>query len=241
MTCIAFTPDTQRVASCSRDGTIRMWNMEDGSLFGVVGVADQRIWSIAFSPSGQDIASVSDDVVVQFWNVVLFANADQSEDVNSVGRVRLFALSGDGKQVAALTWGDKLRLRNTLNGSQICEFNAPGTHVGAIMVRNADKSAEVGERCKRAERIVWNLSISRDGVKTVSFAGDGYIRIWDTVKKRLVGCIMNADLLSGIAFSGDAGLIICTDCKGVTRIWKTDSRKMVFQSQTMACQKTRLC
>lgn len=38
--CLSFDPDTLRLASGSSDGTIRVWNLADGQIFGVVSVAD---------------------------------------------------------------------------------------------------------------------------------------------------------------------------------------------------------
>lgn len=50
--CVDFSPNAQRIASCSSDGTLRLWNIENGCTVGVVPVAYDEMWNIAFCPKG---------------------------------------------------------------------------------------------------------------------------------------------------------------------------------------------
>ena len=68
---VAFSPNGERVASGSRDGTIRVWNAQTGQPIGKElkchesGVA---VWSVSFSPVlNKNIVASADYNTVQIW------------------------------------------------------------------------------------------------------------------------------------------------------------------------------
>ena len=67
-TSVAFSPDGQRLASASRDQTVKIWDSATGKeLFALKGHAGW-VTSVAFSPDGQRLASASDDQTVKIWD-----------------------------------------------------------------------------------------------------------------------------------------------------------------------------
>ena len=60
--CVAFSPDGWRLASASKDGTIRVWDAtplrgDEGQETLTFTPHGDEVWSVAVSPDGQKIAS----------------------------------------------------------------------------------------------------------------------------------------------------------------------------------------
>lgn len=66
---IAFSPDDTRLASGSKDFTVRLWNTETGSC--ISGSLQGNIYhvpTVVFSPNDQWIASASKDNTISIWD-----------------------------------------------------------------------------------------------------------------------------------------------------------------------------
>lgn len=64
-----FSPDNQYVATCSRDQSIRIWDVNFGNLVAVCEGHQANIKSIQFSPNGKKILSLSFDKTVRIWDL----------------------------------------------------------------------------------------------------------------------------------------------------------------------------
>lgn len=57
------------LATASFDGTVRLWNVENGSCISVLSRHRDSVYSVAFSPSGEYLASGSLAGQLYVWNV----------------------------------------------------------------------------------------------------------------------------------------------------------------------------
>lgn len=65
-----FSPDGRRIASCSQDMSIAIWDAETGELVGApLRGHNAPITSLAFSPDGMCLASSSGDKTIRVWDV----------------------------------------------------------------------------------------------------------------------------------------------------------------------------
>ena len=69
---VVHLPNGRSIITCSRDGSLRRWDLESGAQIG----DDWRdegdeaqVWCIALSPNGKTIASGSNDGTVRLWDV----------------------------------------------------------------------------------------------------------------------------------------------------------------------------
>lgn len=94
---IAFSPDSQQLATGSEDQTIRLWDASTGACLKVLGGHTKPVEAIAFSPNEKMIASGSDDTTVRLWNLEGECTATLTPNV---GRVLSIAFSADGSLLA---------------------------------------------------------------------------------------------------------------------------------------------
>ena len=68
VTGLAFSPNSAQIASASRDGTVRLWNVANGTETITLAGHTDRVVDVAFSPDGARVASASWDGTARVWD-----------------------------------------------------------------------------------------------------------------------------------------------------------------------------
>ena len=65
---VTFSPDDNKIASASKDNTVKLWSKDGEELQTLYG-HNQRVTSVSFSPDSKTLISASDDKTVIVWNL----------------------------------------------------------------------------------------------------------------------------------------------------------------------------
>ncbi len=194
---VAFSPDGQRLASASQDGTVKIWDSATGKeLFALKG-HPAGVTSVAFNPDGQRLASASNDQTVKIWDSAtgkeLFALKGHA------GPVRSVAFSPDGQRLASGSDDNTLKIWDSATGKEL--FALKG-HAGWVN----------------------SVAFSPDGQRLASASDDQTVKIWDSATgKELFALKGHAGPVWSVAFSPDGQRLASANEDGSIHLWETMS------------------
>lgn len=164
VTDVVFSPDGALVASSSKDGTIRLWRADDGSLVRILEGHTKSVLSISFSPDGTLLVSGSDDRTAKIWQV---SDGTLIRTVKNhfEGRVLRVSFSPDGSLIAMADHKCYVQLRRTGSG---------------ILYRTLAQPKCVARYSGSVE--AWGLDFTQDGEYLITADGQpsrgGSLQIW---------------------------------------------------------------
>lgn len=195
---VAFAPDSMRVATASRDHTVRIWALPPVATEEAISPEGGTIEQIQFSHDGTRLIAVTNERYVQVWDVTteqMLANR-HIDDGKTWGYT--VALSYDGKQ-GAFSLSDTIFIYDIELG-----------HISARF--------DIGTIAQQAR--VRALAFSPDERLLAAGASDGGIQILDRQSGRQIVAFAGLnDLIRSLVFSSDGSCVVAGTFRGEILVW----------------------
>jgi len=245
---VAFFNDGRRAVTGSWDETLRIWDVQEGTLLGKPFQGHQgSVYSVAVSPDDRRVASGGQDGTIIIWDVenkqIVFRLVKHTRDVNCV------CFSPDGKRLAsgsndgtALIWDTESRTVLTLvqegfwNWVLSVAFSpdglklALGTSSGSIRVCRTD-NAELLLKFKAHKSDVCGIVWSPHGQQLISASFDETVKFWNSFTGLQIGqpCTGHTDWIRSLAIALDGSFIATASNDKTIRLWSTKTYQQIGQ------------
>ena len=194
-----YLPDGRRVVTGSDDGTVKVWNLEEGEQEGTSMKHDREICGLAVTLDGTKIISGDGDRKIKVWDVESHELVKEWTHLEGCPGI---AISPDGRLIAA---GDRAVVIYSMEGRQVSSikvddgvwslcFSPDGKKLACgtdddIRVYDVDtgrlqvvRGPLMGQR-HWVRDVLW----SRDGSRLFSASNDGTIRCWNSDTGEQIG------------------------------------------------------
>ncbi|EDR10450.1 mycorrhiza-induced NACHT/WD-repeat protein [Laccaria bicolor S238N-H82] len=244
---VAFSTDSTRIVSGSKDKSVRVWDASTGAELKVLNGHMKAVNSVAFSTDGTRIVSGSvwdastgaELKVLNGHKMVWDASTGAELKVlnGHMKAVNSVAFSTDGTRIVSGSYDKSVRVWDVSTGAELKVLNghmeavksvAFSTDGTCIVSGSSDKSVQVWDASTGAELKVLNghkygvnsVAFSTDGTHIVSGSSDKSVRVWDAstgAELKVLNGHMKA--VNSVAFSTDGTRIVSGSYDKSVRVW----------------------
>ncbi len=231
---VGWSPDGRRLATGSRDRTVRIWDTDGGDELVVLRGHDDWVWGVGWSLDGRRLATGSRDRTVRIWDadgggelVVLRGHDDW---VWGVG------WSSDGRRLATVSGDRTARIWDADGGGGLVVLRGHGDWVQGVgwspdgrrlATGSRDRTARIWDADSGGELAVLRghngpvegVAWSPDGRRLATVSSDWTVRIWDGDGGELVVLRGHDDWVRGVAWSPDGRRLATVSSDRTVRIW----------------------
>lgn len=195
MSCLAYSPDGQLVATGDEFGKVKVWNMATGFCFVTFTEHTAGITDITFSPHGASLFTASRDGTVRAYDLVRYRN------------FRVFKASSPSQfSSVGLDW----------SGEVVCAgaLDPPNIFVWSV------QTGKLLDELKGHQGPVSCLAFAQTSNLLASGSWDGTVRLWDVFASTQAAETLRhqADVLA-LAFRPDGKQLAVSTLSGQIHLW----------------------
>ena len=240
---VAFSPDGKRLASASRDRTIKIWDAQTGQAITTLRGHSEQVGSVTFSPDNTRIATASFNGTIKLWDTESF-----EEVITLTGHTTTVAtvvFSPNGEQLASASDDKTIKLWDVRSGQEIATFKGHLEEVGSVVFSPDGKrlaSASVDKTIKLWDieegREITTLSGHAASVISVAFSPDGsrlasgsedMIKLWDARSFQEIATLRgHTQFVHHVAFSPDGARLASAGRDKMIKLWDVRSGQEIM-------------
>jgi WD40 repeat protein len=270
LSCVTFSPDAERIASASRDSTIKLWNLctgrarhlgirfrKEGNYYsGMQGLIDPGLLASDYKRSVSDNWQALTEELQRGTSVQLERVLEgHAEGITSI------AFSPDGGTIASGSLDGTLKIWDAATGVEVHTFRGHSGNVNVVAFTPDGKRIVSGSddhtvrlwdvptgrnvrTLKGHTGSVISVALSPDGRRVASGGHDETVRLWDLdVGKGLLTLSGHTGQVTSVAFSADGSRIASGSLDTTVRVWDADTGKelRVFTEHTKGVESVAFC
>jgi WD40 repeat protein len=240
---VAFSADSERLASASDDGTVKLWNATTGELLQTLQPAREQdeaalpLRAVVFQPDGKRIAAAGDDDAIRLWDAA--TGKEVRVLAGHTAGVTALAFRSNGRVLASSSKDQTIKLWDVAKGEELRTLR---NHQGAVngvafgpedrllasasedqSVRLWDPETGQEVRTLRGHTSAVNAVAFSSASQVASASGDflkpGEIRLWDAASGRELHVFRwPTQEITGLAFSSNGKRLGSADQRSVV-VW----------------------
>lgn len=198
---LAFSPNGCWLASASRDGTLRLWSVQDEQAIHVLDSHMHDVHGLVISADGQWLISAGQDHTVRLWDLQSGQNLKTLRGYT--GGIQSLSLSADGQRLASSGQNETIHLwqlqldDNLASLHRYKTFSSPTRWISSLT----------------------NLSFSPDGQTLASSRHDDSIAMWHIQTGQLDQWSAHSAAIWTVLFSPDGKILASSSEDSTIQLW----------------------
>lgn len=238
---IGWFPDGNTIATPSADGSVRLWDVSDGSCIKYLEIRSAKLHVAPCSPDGRMLACDYGDAI-RIWGTQQWVI--QQTLTGHRGAVTDLSWSRDGRHLVSCADDLTARVWDSTNGQTVFSTRLSSRPYAAVCSPNGQSVAI----CTEDGRItLWDpispnhqrtltghggavrtAAWSPDGQMLASGSADATVRLWDLEKGTQIGILEgHTDSITSVAFSARGRLLASKSLDGSVRLWSAATRDLL--------------
>lgn len=243
---ISFSPNGKRIVSASKDGVVKIWDVESGTLIDTL-YHSKEVTSVQYSPmEGKYIVTASYDGIIRVFN------AENGKIIHELKGhelcVKHASFSFDGKKIVSASCDNTIKIWDVQTGNLIRTIVGHSNTVNSAVFNKSDTrivSASSDNTIKMWDSnngdLLWTFEGHKDNVNyaefspdyygnyIVSASEDGTAKVWDVnSRKEIINFSDHLLAVTSVSFSPDGKQIVSASRDCTIRIWNASNGKEIM-------------